>query len=55
MEISRTVAVTRTKQKKNEANLNNVRHKASRNFGNKKKEHLKDKINELALNSKKLI
>jgi uncharacterized protein YaaR (DUF327 family) len=34
-------------------NLNNVRHEASRHFRNKKKEHLKDIINELAMNHKK--
>jgi hypothetical protein len=33
-------------------NLNNVRREASRYFRNKKKEYLKDKINELATNSK---
>jgi hypothetical protein len=33
-------------------NLNNVRHDASRYFRNKKREYLKDKINELATNSK---
>jgi hypothetical protein len=33
-------------------NLNNVRHEASRYFRNKKREYLKDKINELAMNSK---
>jgi hypothetical protein len=33
-------------------NLKNVRHEASRYFRNKKKEYLKDKINELATNSK---
>jgi hypothetical protein len=33
-------------------NLNNVRREASRYFRNKKNEHLKDKINELATNSK---
>jgi hypothetical protein len=33
-------------------NLNNVRHEVSRYFRNKKREHLKDKINELAMNSK---
>jgi uncharacterized protein YaaR (DUF327 family) len=33
-------------------NLNNVRHEDSRYFRNKKKEYLKDKINELATNSK---
>jgi hypothetical protein len=33
-------------------NLNNVRHEASRHFRNKKREYLKDKINELATNSK---
>jgi hypothetical protein len=32
--------------------LNNIRCGASRHFGNKKKEYLKDKINELAMNSK---
>jgi hypothetical protein len=36
----------------NRDNLNNVRREASRYFRNKKKEHLKDKINELAMNSK---
>jgi hypothetical protein len=29
-------------------NLNNVRREASKHFGNKKREYLKDKINELA-------
>jgi uncharacterized protein YaaR (DUF327 family) len=33
-------------------NLNNVRCEASRHFRNKKREYLKDKINELATNSK---
>jgi hypothetical protein len=33
-------------------NLNNVRREASRYFRNKKREYLKDKINELATNSK---
>jgi hypothetical protein len=33
-------------------NLNNVSHEASRYFKNKKREHLKDKINELATNFK---
>jgi hypothetical protein len=33
-------------------NLNSVRHEASRHFRNKKREHLKDKINDLATNSK---
>jgi hypothetical protein len=36
----------------NEDNLNNVRHEASRHFRNKKREYLKDKTNELAMNSK---
>jgi Fe-S cluster assembly ATPase SufC len=36
----------------NGVNLNNVRHKASRYFSNKKREYLKDKVNELATNSK---
>jgi hypothetical protein len=33
-------------------NLNNVRREASRHFRNKKREYRKDKINELATNSK---
>jgi hypothetical protein len=33
-------------------NLNNVRRQASRHFGNKQMEYLKDKINDLATNSK---
>jgi hypothetical protein len=33
-------------------NLNNVRREASRHFRNKKREYLKDKINNLATNSK---
>jgi hypothetical protein len=33
-------------------NLNDVIHEASRHFRNKKREYLKDKINELATNSK---
>jgi hypothetical protein len=33
-------------------NLNNVRREASRHFRNKKREYLKDKINELATDSK---
>jgi hypothetical protein len=32
-------------------NLNNVRHEASRHFGNKTKEYLEDKIDELENNS----
>jgi methionine salvage enolase-phosphatase E1 len=36
----------------NWGNLNNVRCKASKHFRNKKKEYLKNKINELATNSK---
>jgi hypothetical protein len=31
----------------NGANLNNIRREASKHFGNKKREYLKDKINEL--------
>jgi hypothetical protein len=33
-------------------NLNNVRHEASRYFRNKKREYLKDEINELSINTK---
>jgi hypothetical protein len=36
----------------NEDNLSNVRREASRHFRNKKKEYVKDKINETELNSK---
>jgi hypothetical protein len=36
----------------NEDNLSNVRRQASRYFRNKKREYLKDKINELESNSK---
>jgi hypothetical protein len=36
----------------NRDNLNNVRREASRYFRNKKREYLKDKIKELAMNSK---
>jgi hypothetical protein len=35
-------------------NLNNVRREGSRHFRNKKREYLKDKINELARNSKNM-
>jgi hypothetical protein len=34
-------------------NQNNTRRKGSRNFRNERKQYLKDKINELATNSKK--
>jgi hypothetical protein len=33
-------------------NLKNIKHEANRHFRNKKKEYLKDRINELAINSK---
>ncbi|PNF39355.1 hypothetical protein B7P43_G18309 [Cryptotermes secundus] len=33
-------------------NLNNIRHETSRNFSNKMREYVKDKIDELAMNSK---
>jgi hypothetical protein len=33
-------------------NLNNIRRETSRHFGNKKREYLKDRIDELAMNSK---
>jgi hypothetical protein len=36
----------------NEDDLSDVRREASRHFRNKKKEYLKDKINELESNSK---
>jgi hypothetical protein len=34
-------------------NLNNIRHEVSKHYRNKMMEYLKDKINELAMNSKK--
>jgi hypothetical protein len=37
----------------NKDNLNNIRYEASRHFRNKERECLKDKIDELATNSKK--
>jgi hypothetical protein len=36
----------------NEDNLSNVKREASRHFRNKKREYMKDKINELESNSK---
>jgi hypothetical protein len=36
----------------NGGNLSNIRHETSRNFRNKKREYLEDKIDELAMNSK---
>jgi hypothetical protein len=36
----------------NRDNLNSIRCEASNHFRNEKREHLKDKINELATNSK---
>jgi hypothetical protein len=36
----------------NAVNWNNIRHEASRHFLNKKREHMKDKINELAMKNK---
>jgi hypothetical protein len=36
----------------NEDNLSNIRREASRHFRNKKREHMKDKIDELESNSK---
>jgi chemotaxis methyl-accepting protein methylase len=36
----------------NRDNLNNIRRETSRHFRNKKREYLKDKIDELATNSK---
>jgi hypothetical protein len=36
----------------NEDNLRNIRREASRHFRNKKREYLRDKINEIELNSK---
>jgi hypothetical protein len=36
----------------NEDNLGNVRREASRRFRNKKREYLKDKVNELESNTK---
>jgi hypothetical protein len=36
----------------NGVNLDNIRHETSRHFRNKKREYLKDRIDELAMNSK---
>jgi hypothetical protein len=36
----------------NEDNLNNIRREASEHFRNKKREYLKNKINEIELNNK---
>jgi hypothetical protein len=36
----------------NKDNLNNIKYEASRHFRNKNREYLKDKINEVAANSK---
>jgi hypothetical protein len=44
--------VVKDPSKLNGDNLNNVRLEASRYFRNKKREYLKDNINELATNSK---
>jgi hypothetical protein len=38
-------------QNPGERNGGNIRHEASRRFGNKKKEYLEDRINDLAMNS----
>jgi hypothetical protein len=43
--------ITRSKQNKWD-NQNNIRHEANRHFRNKKREYLKDKINEIATNRK---
>jgi hypothetical protein len=40
--------------KGNKSDLNNIRCEISRHFKNKKREYLKDKINELAMNSKNM-
>jgi alpha/beta superfamily hydrolase len=39
----------------NEDSLNKIKHEASRHFWKKKTEYLKDKINELAMNSKTIM
>jgi hypothetical protein len=41
--------------KANEGNLSDIRREASRHFRNKKRDYLKDKINELESNSKNKI
>jgi chemotaxis methyl-accepting protein methylase len=43
---------TPNSSKINGDNLNNVRRETSRQFQNKKRDYMKDKINELATNSK---
>jgi hypothetical protein len=49
-EISQIAVVTGSKR--NGINLNHVRRETSRHFGNKKREYLKEKNDELATNSK---
>jgi hypothetical protein len=53
-ETSETAVVTNSSEI-NGDNLNNARLEASRHFRNKKREYLKDKINELATNSNNTI
>jgi hypothetical protein len=49
-ETSQTPVVTGSK--KNGYNLNNVRRKVGKHFRNKRREYLKDRTNELEMNSK---
>jgi hypothetical protein len=51
-ETSQTAVVTGLEEI-NGDNLSNIRRETSRHFRNKKREHTKDKIDELAMNSKK--
>jgi hypothetical protein len=50
-ETNQIAVVTGSKPNKR-SNINNIRLEATRHFRNKKREYLKDKINELAVNGK---
>jgi hypothetical protein len=51
-ETSQITVLQDPSEKKNGDNLNNMRLETSRHFRNKKREYLKDRIDELATNSK---
>jgi hypothetical protein len=53
LSIPDKTAVVKNRSEINGDNLNNIRHETSRYFRNKNREYLKDKINEVAINSKK--
>jgi hypothetical protein len=51
-EISQIAVVTASKQNINGDNLNNIRSETNRDFENKKRDYMKHKIHDLAMNSK---